>query len=303
MQIGEVIRINRKRKKLTQEEMAKRLGVTAPAVNKWENGNSQPDIALLVPISRLLDITTDQLLSFHNEPTIEEIDEIIYELDAVLQSKSYEESFQWAVDKINQYPNSEILIWEVTVILDSHRMMKEIHNTKEYDDIINSYYIRVLDSKEKEIRSKAADSLFHFHIRKEQYEKAEEYIAYCSKDNPDRKRKQAMIYGATNRIDEAYKIYEELLYSSYQMLYMILTDMHILAMKENKLNKARFFVEKEKELARIFEMGKYHEISCELELMTMEKDKEATLKIMEQIIESLHTVFDFNLNVRNSPIF
>lgn len=44
MQIGEVIRENRKRKKLIEEEMAKRLGVSAPAVNKWENGNSQPDI-------------------------------------------------------------------------------------------------------------------------------------------------------------------------------------------------------------------------------------------------------------------
>lgn len=40
MQIGEVIRENRKRKNLTQEEMARRLGVSTPAVNKWENGGS-----------------------------------------------------------------------------------------------------------------------------------------------------------------------------------------------------------------------------------------------------------------------
>lgn len=40
MQIGEVIRTYRKKQNLTQEEMAKRLGVTAPAVNKWENGDS-----------------------------------------------------------------------------------------------------------------------------------------------------------------------------------------------------------------------------------------------------------------------
>lgn len=38
MQIGQVIRQYRKMKNLTQEEMASRLGVTAPAVNKWENG-------------------------------------------------------------------------------------------------------------------------------------------------------------------------------------------------------------------------------------------------------------------------
>lgn len=41
MNIGTVIRTYRKEKNMTQEEMANRLGVTAPAVNKWEKGVSQ----------------------------------------------------------------------------------------------------------------------------------------------------------------------------------------------------------------------------------------------------------------------
>lgn len=41
MKIGEVIRKYRKEKQMTQEEMAEYLGVTTPAVNKWENGVSQ----------------------------------------------------------------------------------------------------------------------------------------------------------------------------------------------------------------------------------------------------------------------
>lgn len=41
MQLGQVIRKYRKNKNMTQEEMGGRLGVTAPAVNKWENGVSQ----------------------------------------------------------------------------------------------------------------------------------------------------------------------------------------------------------------------------------------------------------------------
>ena len=52
MTIGKVIRKYRKLANLTQEEMAVRLGVTAPAVNKWENENSCPDITLLAPIAR-----------------------------------------------------------------------------------------------------------------------------------------------------------------------------------------------------------------------------------------------------------
>ena len=64
MQIGQIIREYRKKNELTQEEMANRLGVTAPAVNKWENGNSMPDITLLAQIARLLGISLDTLLSF-----------------------------------------------------------------------------------------------------------------------------------------------------------------------------------------------------------------------------------------------
>ena len=61
MQIGEVIRTYRKKQNLTQEEMANRLGVSAPAVNKWENGSSLPDISMLAPVARLLEITPDIL--------------------------------------------------------------------------------------------------------------------------------------------------------------------------------------------------------------------------------------------------
>lgn len=41
MKTGELIRTLRKEKKLTQEQVADLLGVSAPAVNKWENGVSQ----------------------------------------------------------------------------------------------------------------------------------------------------------------------------------------------------------------------------------------------------------------------
>lgn len=41
MRTGELIRTLRKEKKLTQEQMADLLGISAPAVNKWENGVSQ----------------------------------------------------------------------------------------------------------------------------------------------------------------------------------------------------------------------------------------------------------------------
>ena len=73
MTIGDVIKKYRKNKGMTQEEMAARLGVTAPAVNKWEWGNTLPDVALLAPIAWLLGITTDEFLSFKVDLTDVEI--------------------------------------------------------------------------------------------------------------------------------------------------------------------------------------------------------------------------------------
>lgn len=78
---------------MTQEEIANRLGVTAPAVNKWENGISQPDIMLLAPIARLLNITLDTLLSFQEELTVEEINSIVHEVDAKLKTKPMKRHF------------------------------------------------------------------------------------------------------------------------------------------------------------------------------------------------------------------
>lgn len=60
---GEVIRRLRTEKKLTQEELAARVFVSAKAVSKWETGSGYPDISLLEPLARALDISVIELLS------------------------------------------------------------------------------------------------------------------------------------------------------------------------------------------------------------------------------------------------
>ena len=55
MDMGEMIRKRRTALGMTQEQVAQRLGVTAPAVNKWERGVTCPDIGLLPALARLLE--------------------------------------------------------------------------------------------------------------------------------------------------------------------------------------------------------------------------------------------------------
>ncbi len=294
MQIGEVIRYYRKQKNMTQEEMANRLGVTAPAVNKWENGNSLPDIMMLAPIARLLDITLEMLLSFQEELTEEEINNFVVEMDSRLKCEAYEEVFQWAKKVIEKYPNCESLIWQMAVVLDAHRMTEEISDADQYDNYIKDWYVCALYSEDEKIRTNAADSLFGFFTRKEQYEEAEKYLAYFSEQNPERKRKQAYIYSKTDRIEEAYKAYEELLFSGYQMLSMVFHGIYMLAMQEHNMEKAHKLVDKQAELAKLFEMGKYSEVSCRLDLATAEKDIDTTIETMEKILASIDEMVAFS---------
>ena len=116
MEIGEVIRRYRKRKNMTQEEMADRLGVSGPAVNKWEKGNSFPDITLLAPIARLLDITPDVLLSFREEMTRDEINGLVAQADRMLLEGSFKEAFLWAKGKVEQYPDCEELMLNMAAV-------------------------------------------------------------------------------------------------------------------------------------------------------------------------------------------
>ena len=65
--IGNRICKFRKEKSMTQEDLAKLLGVSSQAVSKWENDISCPDIGLLPQLARVLGVTTDAILSGKQE--------------------------------------------------------------------------------------------------------------------------------------------------------------------------------------------------------------------------------------------
>lgn len=61
--IGKFIKECRKKKNLTQEELARILNVTDKAISKWENGRCLPDVSLFEKLCKELDITVNELLS------------------------------------------------------------------------------------------------------------------------------------------------------------------------------------------------------------------------------------------------
>lgn len=60
---GALIRKLREAKHLTQEELADKVCVSGKAISKWETGRGFPDIGLLEPLAKALEISVVELLS------------------------------------------------------------------------------------------------------------------------------------------------------------------------------------------------------------------------------------------------
>lgn len=60
--LGETLKAQRTRCKMTQEFVAEHLGVSRQAVSKWENGTSDPSTSNLLALAKLYGVSAEELL-------------------------------------------------------------------------------------------------------------------------------------------------------------------------------------------------------------------------------------------------
>ena len=60
--LGAKIAALRKIRNMTQEQLAAQLGISAPAVSKWETGTSDPNTSNLIALAKLYGISAEELL-------------------------------------------------------------------------------------------------------------------------------------------------------------------------------------------------------------------------------------------------
>ena len=299
MNVGAVIKQHRKECGLTQEEMANRLGVTASAVNKWENGATLPDVTLLSPIARLLGITVDTLLSFRETLTEEELREKMQYLWDMLNGGNYADAFVWAKNTAAEYPNCcNLLLW-MGQALEAYFVVMPNHNSPQTDEFIADCYERALACEAETTRIAAADALFNYAVRDEKYDLAEMYLSYFSLENPERKRKQALLYGKRGQIEEACRAYEELLFAQAQNVRMVLQNLYSLAIQQGDVEWARCMMEKHREAVRFYDVGDYAEWAAVLEYAIDTENKELTLEALGRVLGSVDTLDAFS----KSPLY
>lgn len=182
MTIGERIKALRKKKDMTQEKLADFLHVSYQAVSKWECGIANPDLSLIVPLTRLFNVSADELLGLTNE----EVDKRKAYFDAEYFDfwlKDHEADLEIARQAVAEYPSDFRYLhwlasdeWYVGYSL-------EYYGTDKGKDLIESsakHNLMILENcDDPEMKKEAISGLV---------------FAYSSMDNLDEAKKYAEMY-------------------------------------------------------------------------------------------------------------
>lgn len=293
MKISEVIRTYRKKQNLTQEQIANCLGVTAPAVNKWENAMSYPDITLLAPLARILKTDVDTLLSFHEELTDKEMNDVILRLSEVMQKKGYEKGYEMGAGLIKEYPNCDKLILNITQILFAYLSVLGVNNKEAYEVKIIRWYELVTNSEDEGLAFMAMASLGQIYMARKEYEKAQQLLDKIPPMGYDKRMMQAVLYKNQKENEKAYEIYEQMLLKSANEQTSIIQSLIQLALTEGKVDVAKQYAEVGMKLAKLMDLGEYSAYTPKLLIAVQKKEKEKTLALLEHMVNGLETMTAF----------
>ena len=76
MTFGQRLKAFRKNENWTQQDLAEMIGVSTQAISKWETDAGMPDISQIVPLSRVLNVSTDILLGVVDDNDTKEFEKI-----------------------------------------------------------------------------------------------------------------------------------------------------------------------------------------------------------------------------------
>lgn len=301
MKINEIIKERRTAKNFTQEQVAEYLGVTTPAVNKWEKGNSYPDITLLPALARLLDTDLNTLLSFSDDLSEKEIAIFMNDLAEYQNTHNFEEVYKIATNKIKEFPSCYLLILNMALFLDGALMMNsKINNIEYYENNIEKLYQRAMQSKDLRIQNHAKSILISKLINHNKYDDAQELLdSLPEKGLIDKKDIQAKLYIKVGKLDDAAKIEEEKLMSLTTEINQTLVALMEIGIKDNRMEDAEYIANVSQEASNIFDLWEYNSYMAKFQLYYSSKNKMKCLKILLPMLKSLNKKWDIN----TSPLY
>ena len=149
-----------------RDRVASCLGVSTPAVNKWESGSTYPDITLLPSLARLLKIDLNTLFSFEEKLSEKEIGRFCNEIGQEAFQNGFEAGFAAAAEKLQEYPHCDLLRFSLASLLEGSLQMSTLapETRKEYERRLTDWYEQAAGSQDDQTREAAISVLINRHL-------------------------------------------------------------------------------------------------------------------------------------------
>lgn len=299
MKINEIIREKREALSLTQKQVADYLGVSTPAVHKWEKGSSYPDITLLPALARLLKTDMNTLLSFQDDLSDVEIVNFVDEVDKTVQEKGYETAFQMAMDKIHDFPTCENLIYSVIMYLTGALILYNISEPEQYEKVFEAFYEQLSSSQNTEIKETSVSMLISYSLNRKDFSKAEELIHTLPSSSIDKEERIAILYAEQGKYSDALKIWEHRILNSITEIQTALTNMLDIAVKEERMEDADFYADIYEQASKLFYVTPWIPYHAKLSLSIIKKDKNECLSALKSTLTAMQEKW----NPEENPLY
>lgn len=149
LSIGENIKLFRKAKDITQEQLAEMLNVSSQSVSRWELGICYPDMELLPMLAEIFEITVDKLLGVDNIAEKKKVDEYLNRFQVAINQGKIDECISIAREGVAEYPNNYALLNKLMYALfvsgdDTGNISNWKENMENYDAEITSLGERIM---------------------------------------------------------------------------------------------------------------------------------------------------------------
>ncbi len=301
MSMNEIIRQKRKELDYTQEQVASQLGVSIPAVSKWESGTTYPDVELLPALARVLKIDVNTLLCFKVELSEIEIENIVKNVYETAMSHGIENAFLLTEQKIHEYPTDVKLIHTLALTLQGTMMMTKVSDSEKerYDSKIQQMYERVGNSNNAKYANQSNYMLASQAIKEGNYDRAQELIDRLPEYTVlDKKIMQANLWMEMDKVKEAEQIYASRLLSGLSQIQLPLIKLIEIAAKSGDTENAAQLVEVGQAFTKAFGLWEYNSYVFAFEKAMAEKNVSDTIIILKQMIDAMLTPW----NISDCPI-
>ena len=229
IKLGKQIAHLRKQKGMTQEQLAHALGISPPAVSKWETDASCPDIALLCPLARALGTDVDTLLQFEENLSDEEAAEKINGIVELRRKEGIQKAEEVLETLLHEYPSSMALKYNAGAVLDffsmscsgdgeKWRKQKKALLEEIYENGVSAYW-------QNAVADLAAMALNDGEIKR-----AEELLKELPEHNTDTTLVRTRLYREKGQEREAREVLEKRLYTLLSQ-----TQMCLISLMDEKL--------------------------------------------------------------------